>query len=75
MIGFSGFSNIFQGEGLMKSTMLAFAAAALVAGPVAAQVPTGTMDALRPDQQQFFTLYKELVETDTTVSSGDCTQA
>lgn len=59
----------------MKSTMLALAAAALVAGPVAAQVPTGTMDALRPDQQQFFTLYKELVETDTTVSSGDCTQA
>jgi len=59
----------------MKSTMFALAAAALVAGPVAAQVPTGTMDALRPDQQQFFTLYKELVETDTTVSSGDCTQA
>ena len=59
----------------MKSTMLALAAAVLVAGPVTAQVPTGTMDALRPDQQQFFTLYKELVETDTTVSNGDCTQA
>ncbi len=59
----------------MKSTILALAAAALVAGPVAAQVPTGTMGALRPDQQQFFALYKELVETDTTVTNGDCTKA
>lgn len=59
----------------MKSAVLALAAAALVAGPVAAQVPTGTMDALRPDQQQFFKLYKELVETDTTVTNGNCTQA
>jgi acetylornithine deacetylase/succinyl-diaminopimelate desuccinylase-like protein len=33
------------------------------------------MGDLRPDQQQFFALYKELVETDTTVSSGSCTQA
>ena len=59
----------------MKSTILAFAAAALVAGPAASQVPTGTMGALRPDQQQFFALYKELVETDTSVTSGSCTQA
>ncbi|WP_166208581.1 M20/M25/M40 family metallo-hydrolase [Cognatiluteimonas telluris] len=59
----------------MKSTILAFAVAALVAGPAAGQVPTGTMAALRPDQQQFFSLYKELVETDTSVTTGDCTQA
>ena len=59
----------------MKSQMLALAVAALVAGPGVAQVPTGKMDALRPDQQQFFALYKELVETDTTVTNGDCTQA
>lgn len=59
----------------MKSAILAFAVATLVAGPVAAQVPTGKMDALRPDQQQFFALYKELVETDTTVNNGDCTLA
>ena len=59
----------------MKSAILALAAAALVAGPVVAQVPTGTMDALRPDQQKFFELYKELVETDTTVTNGDCTLA
>lgn len=59
----------------MKSTMLALAVAALVAGPAGAQVPTGKMDALRPDQVAFFALYKELVETDTTVTDGDCTKA
>ena len=59
----------------MKSAILALAIAALVAGPAAAQVPTGKMGALRPDQQQFFQLYKELVETDTTVTNGNCTQA
>ncbi|CAN5502936.1 M20/M25/M40 family metallo-hydrolase [soil metagenome] len=29
----------------------------------------------RPDQQAFFGLYKELVETDTTLSTGSCTHA
>jgi acetylornithine deacetylase/succinyl-diaminopimelate desuccinylase-like protein len=29
----------------------------------------------RPDQKAFFGLYKELVETNTTLSSGSCTQA
>ncbi|MDR6841528.1 M20/M25/M40 family metallo-hydrolase [Pseudoxanthomonas sacheonensis] len=55
--------------------LIALAAAALVAFPAAAQVPTGTMGELRPDQKQFFELYKELVETDTTVANGSCTQA
>ena len=59
----------------MKKPITALAAAALVATPLAAQTPTSTMGELRPDQQQFFALYKELVETDTTVSSGSCTQA
>lgn len=36
----------------------------------AAQTP-----ALRPDQQEFFGLYKELIETNTTVSQGSCTEA
>lgn len=31
--------------------------------------------ALRPDQAEFRSLYKELVETDTTVSTGSCTLA
>ena len=32
-------------------------------------------DALRPDQVEFRSLYKELVETNTTLSSGSCTLA
>lgn len=59
----------------MNASMLALAAAALVSLPVAAEVPIGTMASLRPDQEAFFALYKELVETDTTVTSGSCTQA
>ncbi|QDA56209.1 M20/M25/M40 family metallo-hydrolase [Thermomonas aquatica] len=59
----------------MKSSLLAFAACLLAAGPVASQVPTGAMGPLRPDQQRFFALYKELVETDTTVTNGNCTRA
>ena len=44
-------------------------ATALVASPAVTQAQT------RPDQQQFFGLYKELVETNTTLSAGSCTQA
>jgi acetylornithine deacetylase/succinyl-diaminopimelate desuccinylase-like protein len=33
------------------------------------------MEPLRPDQVAFRALYKELVETDTTLSSGSCTTA
>jgi acetylornithine deacetylase/succinyl-diaminopimelate desuccinylase-like protein len=39
------------------------------AAPVQAQAP------LRPDQQTFRALYKDLVETNTTLSAGDCTVA
>ena len=59
----------------------AAATAAFVAGSVQAQVPTGKMGELRPDQKQFFDLYKQLVETDTSITSvanpdnGGCTQA
>lgn len=65
----------------MKASMLAVAMAALLAGPASAQVATGKMGALRPDQKAFFALYKELVETDTSVPSlaladnGNCSQA
>jgi acetylornithine deacetylase/succinyl-diaminopimelate desuccinylase-like protein len=65
----------------MKSSILALAVAALVAAPAAAQTPTGKMGELRPDQKQFFDLYKQLVETDTSITSvddpanGGCTQA
>jgi acetylornithine deacetylase/succinyl-diaminopimelate desuccinylase-like protein len=33
------------------------------------------MGPLRPDQTTFFALYKELVETNTTLSAGSCTAA
>jgi acetylornithine deacetylase/succinyl-diaminopimelate desuccinylase-like protein len=59
----------------MKSSIFGLVAAALAAAPIAAQVPTGTMGPLRPDQQQFFELYKQLVETDTSLPNGNCTQA
>lgn len=37
--------------------------------------PTIVQAQNRPDQKAFFGLYKELVETNTTLSSGSCTQA
>ena len=43
------------------------AALMMVPGMAAAQA--------RPDQQAFFGLYKEMVETDTTLSAGSCTRA
>jgi acetylornithine deacetylase/succinyl-diaminopimelate desuccinylase-like protein len=49
-------------------TLKALLLAALVTGPAAAQ-------SLRPDQLAFRGLFKELVETDTTLSAGSCTLA
>ncbi len=59
----------------MIARFLASAAALAMASQAAAQTPTGMMGELRPDQQAFFGLYKELVETDTSVTTGSCTQA
>lgn len=59
----------------MRTSVFALAAAAMLAASASAQVPTGTMGELRPDQKQFFDLYKELVETDTSLSNGSCTKA
>ena len=39
------------------------------------QVASAQTMTLRPDQQEFFGLYKELIETNTTVSQGSCTEA
>ena len=41
---------------------------------LAAAVPVVAAAQARPDQQSFFALYKELVETNTTASVGSCTQ-
>jgi acetylornithine deacetylase/succinyl-diaminopimelate desuccinylase-like protein len=50
-----------------------FVFALALAGLVLAQEPP--MGPLRPDQKAFLALYKELVETNTTLSSGSCTLA
>lgn len=55
----------------MRNVMFGSALAALVFGSCAAQA----QDTLRPDQAEFRGLYKELVETNTTVSTGSCTLA
>ena len=52
---------------MKRLVALGFATTMLAALPVTAQV--------RPDQAQFRDLYKELVETNTTLSSGSCTLA
>ena len=43
--------------------------------PLAAQAPAAPTPVLRPDQAAFRDLYKELVETNTTLSAGSCTLA
>src|SRR5687768_6881332 len=58
----------------MRAAVTAILLAGLAA-PSSAQVATGTMGPLRPDQQRFRELYEELVETNTTLSAGDCTLA
>ncbi|GAA0310229.1 M20/M25/M40 family metallo-hydrolase [Sphingomonas oligophenolica] len=42
---------------------------------VATQPVAASAQALRPDQQAFFGLYKQLIETNTSLSAGSCTQA
>mgnify|MGYP001093763772 FL=1 len=51
----------------MKSVVLT-TGALLLAQTAMAQTPT-----LRPDQQAFRAIYQELVETDTSITSGSCT--
>ena len=59
----------------MNAALAAIALGAIAVEPAAAQVATGTMGPLRPDQQRFRDLYEELVETNTTLSAGSCTEA
>jgi len=48
----------------------------ILLGPVAAAALAPAASAQdRPDQKAFFEIYKELVETNTTLSAGSCTQA
>jgi len=52
--------------------MRSFVAAVALA---AALIPSGVSAEIRPDQAKFRDLYKELVETNTTLSAGSCTLA
>ena len=63
------------------SCVLTVGASLLAAGAALAQIPTAgpkaapAMEPLRPDQIRFRALYKELVETNTSLSVGSCTDA
>lgn len=59
----------------MTKTIAAVLGLALLTGQAVAQTPTGTMGPLRPDQTAFRELYEELVETNTVVNVGSCTDA
>jgi acetylornithine deacetylase/succinyl-diaminopimelate desuccinylase-like protein len=52
-----------------------FGAAFLILMQTSAIAQEAPMPPLRPDQSAYFALYKELVETNTTLSSGSCTLA
>ena len=54
---------------------IAFSAIALGGGAPAMAQDDRPMDPLRPDQVAFRALYKELVETNTSLSAGSCTLA
>lgn len=54
---------------------MAALAASLLATSAGAQMRIEPMGDLSADQQRFFAMYKELVETDTSPSNGNCTQA
>ena len=54
----------------MKTLTALLTATLLVAAPVAAKETSP-----RPDQLAFREIYKELVETNTTLSAGSCTEA
>ena len=58
----------------MRAVLAAFLLTA-IAAPATAQVATGRVETLRPDQQRFREVYRELVETNTTLSAGSCTRA
>jgi acetylornithine deacetylase/succinyl-diaminopimelate desuccinylase-like protein len=60
----------------MKSTIIALAGLGLAAGSLAVPIAAAAAEVpLRPDQQAFLGLYRELVETNTSLSEGSCTEA
>jgi hypothetical protein len=68
----SGFRFLLVGKQpwgyFMKTEIIAILLSTALASPAVAQT-------IRPDQEAFRRLYKELVETNTTLSAGSCTLA
>lgn len=61
---------------LLTAALSAALAGGATAQPAATAAPAPpAMGPLRPDQARFRAIYKELVETNTTLSSGSCTDA
>jgi hypothetical protein len=54
---------------MIAARTAAFCLGLVLAAQIAFALP------LRPDQTRFRAIYKELVETNTTLSAGDCTLA
>src|SRR4051794_25696650 len=71
-INWSRFTRTRNNNG---DAMREFAGAALAAMLAALLSWPASAQTLRPDQQAFRAIYKELVETNTTLSAGDCTVA
>jgi Acetylornithine deacetylase/Succinyl-diaminopimelate desuccinylase and related deacylases len=63
------------GKRAMKMALGAACGALLSTSMASMAAPSAPMPKLRPDQQEYFGLYKELIETNTTLSSGSCTEA
>jgi acetylornithine deacetylase/succinyl-diaminopimelate desuccinylase-like protein len=59
----------------MRKALSGLVLAALLGGSAGAQAPAAGTGPLRPDQQAFRGLYQELVETNTVVNIGSCTEA
>src|ERR1041384_612664 len=61
-------SRLGHGGNLMRKLLTAAIAVSLT-------VPASAVSHLRPDQQRFRALFKELIETNTTLAAGACTWA
>src|ERR1041384_3910408 len=61
-------SRLGHGGNLMRKLLTAAIAVSLT-------LPASAVSHLSPDQQRFRALFKELIETNTTLSAGDCTLA
>lgn len=66
-----------SGQFIQKGKQMHYRTLGMIALTLAAHAATvsSKTPALRPDQVEFRSLYKELVETNTTLSSGSCTLA